>query len=94
MLRNVLIGFGVLCIACGAAVFFTGAWPGGFAPMIFGALLLLGTLGEQLIYKPVERGRPGPGWVATEERFLDDATGKPIRVWVEPKSGERAYVND
>ena len=65
-----------------------------FAPMIFGALLLIGTVWERLYYKPLEKNRPGPGWVATDERFVDDATGKPVRIWLEPKSGERAYVED
>jgi hypothetical protein len=94
MLRSLVIAVGVLCIAGGALALATGMWPGAIGPTIFGALLLLGTVWERLYYKPLERSRPGPGWVATEERFIDEDSGRAVRVWVEPKSGERAYVKD
>jgi hypothetical protein len=35
---------------------------------------------------------PGPGWVRTEERFVDPSSGETLEVWFDPKSGERAYV--
>ena len=60
--------------------------------MICGTLLLLGTVCERRHYKPLERRSPGPGWVATEERFVDEDTGQTVRVWMEPRSGERKYV--
>jgi hypothetical protein len=94
VLRNLVIALGVLCILGGAAAIATGAWPGAFGPMIFGALLLLGTIWERLRYKPVEQGSPGPGWVATGERFVDDDNGQMVRVWIEPRSGERRYIRD
>jgi len=94
MLRSIVIAIGVLCIGCGALALATGVWPGAFAPMIFGALLLIGTVWERLYYKPLEKNRPGPGWVATDERFIDDDSGRAVRVWVEPASGERRYVTD
>jgi hypothetical protein len=92
MLRTALIALGALCIGCSVIALGTGAWPGAFGPLIFGSLLLLGTLWERVRYKPVETGRPGSGWVATDERFVDDETGKPVRVWLEPATGERRYV--
>ncbi|HEX4861630.1 MAG TPA: hypothetical protein VFV07_10370 [Rhizomicrobium sp.] len=94
MLRSIVIALGVVCIGGGAVAFATGVWPGAIGPMIFGTLLILGTLFERLYYKPVEHGSPGPGWVATEERFVDEDNGKMVRVWLEPKSGERKYVRD
>jgi hypothetical protein len=94
MLRSIVIAVGVLCIGGGVLALATGMWPGAIGPAVFGALLLLGTVWERLYYKPLERGRPGPGWVATEERFIDEDSGRAVRVWVEPKSGERAYVRD
>lgn len=39
-----------------------------------------------------ESARPGPGWVPTQERFRDPASGKIIRVWVDPASQARHYV--
>ncbi len=94
MLRSLVVAAGVFCIACGLVALATGVWPGAIVPMIFGTLLLLGTVWERLTYKPLERSSPGPGWVATEERFVDEDTGAMIRVWMEPKSGERRYIKD
>jgi hypothetical protein len=94
MLRSIVIALGVVCIGGGAVAFATGVWPGAIGPMIFGTLLLLGTVWERLTYKPLERSSPGPGWVATEERFVDEDTGRMVRVWMEPRSGERKYVKD
>jgi hypothetical protein len=37
---------------------------------------------------------PGTGWVRTTERFIDDTTGKPITVYVEPATGERQYIEE
>jgi hypothetical protein len=94
VLRSLVVALGVVCVG-GGLVAFTGAgWPGGIGPTIFGALLILGTVFERLIYKQVEPGRPGPGWVATDERFVDEDNGKMVRVWLEPTSGERRYVRD
>lgn len=35
---------------------------------------------------------PGPGWVKTEESFVDPTSGETLAVWFHPASGERAYV--
>ena len=72
MLRSLVIALGVVCFVGGLAAFTGAGWPGGIGPTIFGALLILGTLFERLVYKQVESGRPGPGWVATDERFVDE----------------------
>lgn len=39
-----------------------------------------------------ETNRPDGRFRPTEERFLDPTTGVPLRVWVDPQSGERRYV--
>jgi hypothetical protein len=39
-----------------------------------------------------ETSRPDGRFRPTEERFLDPTTGVPLRVWVDPASGERRYV--
>ena len=41
-----------------------------------------------------EASSPGPGWLATNERFRDPSTRRIMRVWVDPASGERHYVPD
>ena len=35
---------------------------------------------------------PGPGWVRTEEWFIDPSSGETLDVWFHPPSGNRAYV--
>lgn len=94
MLRSSVILVGVAAVIGGLAAMATGVFPPAGVCLFWGALLLLGTVWEKVRYKPLEESRPGPGWVATDERFLDDATGKLVRVWHEPATGERRYVTD
>jgi hypothetical protein len=35
---------------------------------------------------------PEPRFRPTEEQFLDPTTGVPLRVWVDPATGDRRYV--
>jgi hypothetical protein len=39
-----------------------------------------------------ETRAPEPRFRPTEERFVDPTTGVPMRVWVDPATGERRYV--
>ncbi len=94
MLRSAVIALGIVCFAGGLVALLAGAGPPGFAAMSGGGLILLGTLWERFRYKTVEKGVPGPGWVCTDERFVDDETGKPVSVYLEPTTGERQYVQD
>ena len=71
-----------------------------------GAVLLAGVMLERTRYRSLNAERtgdghgPGGGETArlearfrpTEERFVDPTTGVPMRVWIDPKSGERRYV--
>ena len=66
-------------------------------------LLLLGTQGCDFLEESFEAGRgddahqptrPGAGWQRTAERFVDDATDKPVTVYIEPATGERSYVQE
>jgi hypothetical protein len=36
--------------------------------------------------------RPGPGWIETEERFVDQESGEIVTVFYKPDTGERSYV--
>ena len=65
---------------------------GGFGLMIMGALIIA-SLGLERRY-----GRPGAptqvpdhAWEPTGERFIDDESGQPIEVWMDPLTGERRY---
>ena len=94
MLRTVLVVAGVVGTLCGLVLFATGQFPPAALLGIWGAVIVLGVLFERVIYKPINRSHPGPGWERTGERFVDHTTGAPVTVYFEPKSGERTYVRE
>lgn len=71
-----------------------------------GAVIIVGVMLERTRYRSLhaERTGDGPGggggetvrpegrFRPTEERFLDPTTGVPLRVWVDPGTGEQRYV--
>jgi hypothetical protein len=63
----------------------------GWAALVLGGVIVIGVLAERVIYKPLAQKAP-PGWQRTGERFVDDATGKTVEVFHDPKSGQRQYV--
>ena len=95
MLRGVLIAFAAGLIAAGVIVMGAGGLAGTALWLIgSGAVLLLITLYERIHYKAVSKTPPGPGWHRTDERFIDDKTGKPVTVYIRPETGERIYVEE
>ena len=94
MLRNVLIGIGVAAFVCGLASLATGLLSPPYVFAFWGAVLVTCIVFERVIYKPIAAVRPGAGWQRTPERFVDEQTGKPVTVYIEPASGERQYVQE
>ena len=94
MLRNVLIGIGLVALLCGLDTLASGASSPAVVFGVWGAILVLSLLIERFRYKPLASSRPGSGWQRTAERFVDDETGREVTVYVEPATGERAYVRD
>jgi hypothetical protein len=92
MMRNVLLALGGLLLA-GAVAVSTVHRPTALPMAIAGALLVLGILFERHSYRPRETVNPGPGWRPTGEVFLDPASGEEVRVFEQPKTGERRYVS-
>ena len=94
IVRAIGIAVGLLIMAGGLLALFSG----GVAPAVVftleGAVIVLGVLFERVTYKAIEARRPGPGWTRTPERFIDDASGKFVTVYVQPATGERKYVNE
>ena len=91
-LRGALYVVGGLLAAGGVVLALAGcqtaaAWVAGW-----GLVLIVGLLFERWRYKPLTGPRPGPGWVATDERFVDPETGKLVTVYFHPATGERRYV--
>ena len=92
MLRVLVIGAGIVCLALGAALVGGGIWPAGWMLCLAGLALTLGTIFEQHLYKPVARGAPPKGWVDTGERVVDEKSGETVAVYSDPRTGERVYV--
>lgn len=92
MLRSAIIVIGVLCLVGGGIAVLAGVTP-GFVAVAWGVILLLGTLYERFRYKALLQESPH-GAVRTSERFIDDSTGRPVTVYIDPASGERSYVEE
>ena len=89
MLRAFVLLLSVALIAAGIWPCFGAGhvvWPA----LVWGVLLLLGTLFERWRYR-ANASREGEGWVATEERFVDPESGKLMQVYYQASSGERRY---
>lgn len=67
--------------------------PGVWPTLIAAALLLVGTLFERQRYGAAEARPMGGAWRETPERFVDDASGRPLTVWYNEGTGERRYVD-
>jgi hypothetical protein len=63
-------------------------WPG----LVIVAGICVALAVERRHYGRALKDKPGPGWVETEEQFVDDASGKLVRVWYHPQTGERRYI--
>jgi hypothetical protein len=94
VVRTILGGLGALALAGVAIATFRGApFPFILLPALGGLILILGALFERVYYKRVAPNAPGSGWVATDERFVDPATGRLVQVHFRPDTGQRAYVD-
>ena len=90
MLRNLVLGLGLLMLCSG--LFLILASPANaFPPLVFGVLLILGTVFERWRYKPVKTPSAAKG-EPTGERFIDPETGVLMEVWYDAGTGERTYV--
>ena len=91
MLRAFVVGLGALLLA-GAVVGLTlGAGPAMLTPLIFGVLILVGTVFEPH-YKRNQPTQPNDGFAPTGERFADPEQGHVVEVWYNQTTGERRYV--
>jgi hypothetical protein len=90
MLRNLVLGLALL-VFCAGLLLLAVSPANAFPPLVFGTLLLLGTVFERWRYKAAQtpqsaRGQP------TGERFVDPETGALMEVWYDASTGERSYV--
>jgi hypothetical protein len=82
-----------------AMLFFTAAVigavvdPAVWPTLIAAAVLLAGILFERRRYGAAQARPAGRAWRETTERFVDDASGRPVSVWYNEATGERRYVD-
>lgn len=93
-MRAVVLGIGFAGFLAGLVALAMHAFPPAAIFGFWGALVVIGTIYERYRYKSPEAGRPGPGWIVTSERFIDDETGKAVTVYLDPRTGERKYVTE
>jgi hypothetical protein len=91
MLRFFVLGLGVILLATGVLGLTFGGGSPMLAPLIFGALLLIGTVFEPH-YKHNEPAPPSDGFAPTGERFHDPNKNQTVEVWYNPATGERRYI--
>lgn len=94
MLRNVLLALSIAALAGGVLCLLFGVASPAYTLLLWGAILFAAVVYERFRYKPVERGSPGQGWERTNERFVDTDSGKTVTVYIEPKTGERQYIEE
>jgi hypothetical protein len=94
MLRKAVLAIGAGILVCGLIAIFVGAHSAAWACAIWGALIVAGIVFERVRYKPLESAAPGGRWVRTAERFIDDETGAPVTVYLDPETGDRKYVRE
>jgi hypothetical protein len=90
--RGLALALAAACFAGAAAAVVFGAAVLAIQPLVLGVLILVGVVFERWRYKTPEAGAPA-GFVATPERFLDPETGRAVQVFIEPRTGERRYVD-
>ena len=92
--RTIGIAIGLLMMAGGLwALFYGGAVP-AFVFAFEGVVIVIGVAFERVTYKALEPRPLAAGWNRTPERFVDDASGRMVTVYVQPATGERKYVNE
>ena len=93
-MRKGLITIGVLVAVLGVAALASGIIPESLVVICWGAFLIVVIVIERVRYKALASKSPGPGWLRTTERFVDEETGRTVTVYIQPETGERAYVKD
>ena len=93
-LRGFVLLIALASLVGGVAALVLGVCPPALVFAGWGLLLVIGTVGERIVYKPMLKQAPGAAWQRTSERFIDPQTGAPVTVYTDPASGERQYVQE
>jgi hypothetical protein len=91
-LRVALIAVAALLSVGAMVLAFARCLPAAGLVALWAVLLFVGLLIERWRYKPLTGERLGPGWQATDERFIDPEIGKLVTVYFHQATGQRRYV--
>jgi hypothetical protein len=91
MLRTVVIAAAATLTCVGIGLIACGIHAPGWQALAIGVIVLIGTLFERWRYRRIE-APPKGDWQRTGEQFIDPATGEPVEVMFDPRTGERRYV--
>jgi len=92
--HSLTLAIGILAFLCGVLALVLIHFPAAFVFLFWGVVIVVGVVFERYRYKPLDASAPAGNWQRTTERFIDDATGAPVTVWIDPATGERKYVRD
>ena len=76
-----------------AALIGTVVDPAVWPTLIAATVLLVGIIFERRRYGAAQARPVSSAWRETTERFVDDASGRPVAVWYNEATGERRYVD-
>lgn len=94
-MRVLALLIGLAALAAGGVAIVAGALPPALVFAGWGVLIVAGTLHERRRYKTPEAAAPSAaGWERTDERFIDEETGRPVTVYLQARTGERKYVRE
>ena len=89
---RVAVGLVGLLIWLGALVAFAAGQPlAGVWAVVSGGVLLFAAIFEVGRYRGPGESGPKTGFQPTDELFDDPSTGQRMRVWFDPRTGERRY---
>ena len=89
--RTFVIGLGV-ALAAGGVLMSVFAQGSGVPLVIVGLLVIASVVFERRYGRQGrQRSFPHGDWQLTGERFIDDESGEPVEVWIDPLTGERRY---
>jgi hypothetical protein len=89
--RAIVLAIAALLVFGGVVAAFAGE-PGGIAALVIGLVTAGSVAFESRYGRPGQQPTPASiDWQRTAEKFIDDETGQPIEVWMDPLTGERRY---
>ncbi len=91
MLRAVVTGAAIVALA--AALIGFALVPASWPMLLTAGVVALGVLAERVGYAGTDRRGHEADWEETPERFRDEASGRPVVVWYNRRTGERRYVD-